>query len=142
MSSFNYIQTCYQELLELRQTLTGQLEKAPAGTLIATSHKGQYQYRRKLNNSQPVYIKRSERELACRLAAKAVRKQRLKDVNREIKAIEAYLFRFDGYSFAEQYLLKHDAQRILAEEWGAIEGGRGVSLLSDLNWVNKVWGKE
>ncbi|MBR3379833.1 MAG: hypothetical protein IKG72_06885 [Bacillus sp. (in: Bacteria)] len=138
MTSYYYIQNRYQELLSLRQALITQLEKAPPGTLIATLHKGHYQYRKKLNKAKPVYIKKSERDLARKLAAKAVRKQRLKDVNREIKAIEAYLSKYDGESCADHFLETHEGHRILASEWGAIEGRIGVSLLSDTNWINKV----
>lgn len=138
MTSFYYIQTRYQELLSLRQTLIDQLKKAPPGTLIATLHNGQYQYRKKLNKAKPVYIKKSERNMARKLAAKAVRKQHLKDIEREIKAIEAYLSKYDGESSADHFLETHDGHRILAAEWGAIEGHNGVSLLSDSNWINKV----
>lgn len=145
MTSFHFIQNRYQELLSLRQTLMNQIENAPKGTLIATLNKGHYQYRKKLGKAKPVYIKKADRDQARKLAAKAVRKQRLKDVNREIKAIGAYLSEYKDErhtyideSYTDQFLKTHEGHRILAEEWGAIEGSNGLSLLKDSNWINKV----
>lgn len=139
MSSYDYILSRYQDLQKMRTTLKQLLEKAPPGSLIASPRdNGQCYYKYRIERNKPVYLKSSEHTLANRLAAKAVRKHKLSDIEKEIRAIEAYLKIFDGKNSTDEFLKKHPAHKQLAEEWGASYETFGTGLLKNLDWIQKV----
>lgn len=73
MPSFELVQARRSELMLLQKTLEMQLDKAPPGTLLASKQGHTYSYRYRIGRNDPVYISKADRNLARRLAAKAVR---------------------------------------------------------------------
>ncbi len=138
MTSYEYIQSRRSELMQIQRTLEMQLDKAPPGTLLASKQGRSYNYRYRIGRNDPVYIIKANRNLARRLAAKSVRKRKLADIKKELLAINSYLEIFDGTSSADEFLNKHEGHKILAEEWGAVYGRIGLSLLKNLDWINSV----
>ena len=95
-------------LLAEKRALERNVHSAPPGTLTFCKNmsKGRPYYkwyvRDNMNNRR--YLKRREQELAKTLAAKALTQARLKDINSELKALDAYLNKHSESSFLKKLM--------------------------------------
>ena len=95
-------------LLAEKRALERNVHSAPPGTLTYCKNmsKGRPYYkwyvRDNMNNRR--YLKRREQELTKTLAAKALTQARLKDINSELKALDAYLNKHSESSFLKKLM--------------------------------------
>lgn len=90
------------------------LKEAPEGTFYAAQN-GKYYKWYSYNNGKRTVIRKQERDLAYRLAKKIFARFRLKETEKELKAIHAYLQRCSDKD-NETFLQKHEAIRQLISE--------------------------
>lgn len=106
-------------LLKEKQKLEKLLSKAPDGSLICSKTIIKKKPYYKWYVSKPSgrsYIPRKNRELARELARKKLRKQQLKDINAELKAIDLYLKNHKEYSDLATLLESSPILNLLMEE--------------------------
>ena len=96
-------------LLAEKRTLEKSVYEAPPGTLTFCKNmsKGRpyYKWYVRDNKNNRRYLKRREHELAKTLATKTLTQARLKDINNELKALDAYLDKHCESSFLKKLMV-------------------------------------
>ena len=106
MTIFQLINREKSRLMKEKASLEKRIFDAPPGSLTFSRNvsKGKTYYKWFVRDAQNTrrYLRRKEKDLAKKLAAKSLQQARLQDINRELKALDAYLERHSDSSFLKR----------------------------------------
>lgn len=113
-----------QRLIKEKDSLERQLISAPSGTLTMNKNisKGKTYYKWYISDNRAgrrgkrIYLRRQEKELAKKLARKNLQQARLKDINNELDALNAYLKRHQESCFLKKILQSPGFAQLLDDE--------------------------
>lgn len=139
MTIFQLITREKSRLLQEKASIECQIHDAPSGTLtfVKNKSKDKIYYKWYVRNEKSgsrrskKYLRRQEKKFAKTLAKKGLLKARLDDINRELKALDAYLSKHCDSSFFQKL--------VSSPGYGELYAGDEIPLNPDIKEELEKW---